>query len=323
MKYFTGEGVLQDATEAVRWFRLAAEQGHAIAQYNLGVKYDTGEGVPKDYAEAVRWFRLAAEQGDASAQYNLGIAYDTGEGVLQDSAEAHMWLNLAASRSSGADRARSVGARDRVAKRMTPADLSEAQRRAREWHAAHTPPVQAQDNPSAQELADLRALAEQGDASAQINLGVKYDTGEGVPQDYVEAVRWFRLAAEQGDASAQINLGVMYDTGEGVPEDDVEAVRWFRLAAEQGDAKAQHKLGRMYDFGMSQSMFRLFGTDKDVPQDDVEAHMWFSLAASRSSDADRELSVLFRDSVAKRMTPADLSEAQRRAREWHAAHTVP
>ena len=102
--------------------------------------YRTGEGVLQDAAEAVRWYRLAAEQGDARAQYNLGFAYHTGEGVPQDAVEAHMWFNLAASRLSGADRERSVGARDRVAGPMTPADLNEAQRRAREWHAAHTVP---------------------------------------------------------------------------------------------------------------------------------------------------------------------------------------
>ena len=138
--YGTGRGVPQDAAEAVRWYRLAAEQGIASAQNNLGVMYGDGLGVPQDAAEAVRWYRLAAEQGDATAQFNIGLRYGDGLGVPQDNVEAHMWLNLAGSRSSGADRERSVGARDRVAELMTPADLSEAQRRAREWHAAHTVP---------------------------------------------------------------------------------------------------------------------------------------------------------------------------------------
>ena len=61
-----------------------------------------------------------------------------------------------------------------------------------------------------QPLDELRALADQGDVDAQFNLGVMYDNGEGVPQDYAEAVRWYRLAAEQGNASAQFNLGSMY-----------------------------------------------------------------------------------------------------------------
>ena len=119
---------------------LAAEQGHTDAQFNLGVAYDYGEGVPLDDPEAVRWYRLAAEQGIASAQNNLGLMYGNGEGVPQDDVEAHMWLNLAASRSTGEQRERTVAARDFVAERMTPADLSEAQRRARAWHTAHQLP---------------------------------------------------------------------------------------------------------------------------------------------------------------------------------------
>ena len=83
-------------------------------------------------------------------------------------------------------------------------------------------PVQAQTP----ELDELRALAEQGDSTAQFNLGVMYGTGLGVPQDATEAVRWYRLAADQGYADAQYNLGVSYDIGAGVPEDDAEAVRW-------------------------------------------------------------------------------------------------
>ena len=173
------------------------------------------------------------------------------------------------------------------------------------------PPVQAQDSPSAQERADLRARAEAGATDAQFNLGVMYDTGEGVPQDAAEAVTRYRKAAEQGDAEAQYSLGVKYDTGEGVPQDAAEAVRWYRLAAEQGYAHAQFGLGVRYVTG------------KGVPQDRAEAHMWLNLAASRSSGADRERSVGARDRLAERMTPADLREAQRRAREWHAAHTVP
>ena len=66
-----------------------------------------------------------------------------------------------------------------------------------------------------------------------------YDNGWGVPQDYTEAVKWYRLAAKQGYASAQFNLGVMYDNGWGVPQDYNEAVKWYRLGAEQGDASAQ------------------------------------------------------------------------------------
>jgi hypothetical protein len=132
-----GRGVPQDDAEAVRWYRLAAEQGVALAQTNLGVMYASGRGVPKDDVEAVRWFRLAAEQGVALAQTNLGLMYANGEGVPQDYVQAHLWFNLAASRLTGEERERAVRGRDLVAGRMTPAALNEAQRLAREWDAAH------------------------------------------------------------------------------------------------------------------------------------------------------------------------------------------
>jgi len=80
--------------------------------------------------------------------------------------------------------------------------------------------------------------AEQGDASAQYNLGVMYDEGEGVPQDYKTAVKWYTLAAEQGDASAQNSLGVMYVKGEGVVQDNVYAHMWWNIATSQGDKDA-------------------------------------------------------------------------------------
>ena len=84
----TGRVYLKDDAEAVKWYRLAAEQGLANAQHNLGVMYDNGRGVPQDDAEAVKWYRLAAEQGFANAQYNLGAMYADGIGVLKDDAEA-------------------------------------------------------------------------------------------------------------------------------------------------------------------------------------------------------------------------------------------
>ena len=72
------------------------------------------------------------------------------------------------------------------------------------------PPVQAQDTPSAQELADLRARAEAGEADAQTNLAFMYASGDGVLEDDGEAARWFRLAAEQGHPDAQTGLGWRY-----------------------------------------------------------------------------------------------------------------
>ena len=90
----------------------------------------------------------------------------------------------------------------------------------------------------ARNIEELRRAAEQGNASAQFNLGLMYDNGEGVPEDDREAVKWYRKAAEQGNLFAQYNLGVMYAKGEGVPEDYVKAYAWVNLAAARGDEKA-------------------------------------------------------------------------------------
>ena len=80
--YVDGEGVPEDAAEAVRWLRMAAEQGNALAQSRLGFMYANGHGVPADDAEGVRWMRLAAEQGDVEAQITLGNRYRFSLSVL-------------------------------------------------------------------------------------------------------------------------------------------------------------------------------------------------------------------------------------------------
>ncbi len=123
-----------DYATALRELRPLAEQGNAIAQSGLAVMYFLGLGVPQDYGEAAKWARKAAEQGDAGAQNNLGGMYSMGQGVPQDYVQALMWLNLAASRfPPGEGRDKVAKNRDFVAKRMTPAQISEAQKLAREW----------------------------------------------------------------------------------------------------------------------------------------------------------------------------------------------
>jgi hypothetical protein len=92
--YANGQGAAQDDKEAVKLFRLAADQGNAIAQFNLGKMYYVGQGVAQNYNEAEKWSRLAATQGNANAQYALGWLYDTGQGVPQDTKEAMKWYRL-------------------------------------------------------------------------------------------------------------------------------------------------------------------------------------------------------------------------------------
>ena len=118
-----------DYATALGLIQPLAEEGNVAAQFNLGVMYQLSHGVPQDNEAAVSWYRKAAEQGLAQAQYNLGVMYANGDGVAQDYAAAHMWFNLAAaSRNKNA-----VKARDIVAAQLTPAQVAEAQKLAREW----------------------------------------------------------------------------------------------------------------------------------------------------------------------------------------------
>jgi TPR repeat protein len=94
----------------------------------LGVIYDTGQGVAQDHAEAAKWHRLAAARGYIFAQYNLGVWYAEGQGSPQNAVMAHMWLSLASAKGVG-DGAKH---RDRVAKLMTPQQIAEAQKLARD-----------------------------------------------------------------------------------------------------------------------------------------------------------------------------------------------
>ena len=89
---------------------------------------------------------------------------------------------------------------------------------------------------------EVLRLAEQGDLITQFELGAMYRDGDGVPQNNVEAVKWFSKAAEQGHADAQVNVAIMYQYGMGVPQNDAEAVKWLRKAAEQGNEYAKRWL---------------------------------------------------------------------------------
>tara|TARA_R110002072_G_scaffold234781_1_gene392375 strand:+ start:85 stop:489 length:405 start_codon:yes stop_codon:yes gene_type:complete len=110
-------------------FTRYAKQGDANAQYYLASMYALGMGVPRNLKTAAEWARLSAEQGNATAQTTFGLMHVSGEGgITQDITRAHMWLSLA---SSGGDRM-AASLQSRVAKQMTPDQLEEAQKLARE-----------------------------------------------------------------------------------------------------------------------------------------------------------------------------------------------
>jgi len=126
--------VPQSDAEAAKWVRLAAEQGLAPAQHDLGLMYDIGKGVPQDDAEAAKWYRLAADRALDRAQFNLAAMYEAGRGVPQDDVQALKWFGLVAGwsrtaeiRDTGISRGRALAAK------MAPEKVAEAERLTREW----------------------------------------------------------------------------------------------------------------------------------------------------------------------------------------------
>jgi hypothetical protein len=201
-------------------------------------------------------------------------------------------------------------------------------------------------------------LAEQGNAASQFYMGLMYENGQRVPQDFKEAVKWYRLAAEQGDKLAQYRLGMMYDNGQVVPQDYKKAFKWLlksaeqmnlkaqrlirtnyhqrhKQIAEQGDSYAQRFLGASYYLGLGVTqdyaeaakwykkaaeqedrvaqniLGSMYEKGKGVSKDFVEAYKWFSLSEETGNEHK------YKEKIGKRkMTSAQIAEAQKLTREW-------
>jgi len=116
-------------SDAANYFKQAADQGDAGAQYNLGLMYNDGQGVTSNRKEAAKWFQKAAEQGFAKAQDILGLMYSNGKVVPRDYILAYMWFNLAGINGEPD----STTSRDIIASMMTPSQLEQAKKLAKEW----------------------------------------------------------------------------------------------------------------------------------------------------------------------------------------------
>ncbi|AWN16278.1 SH3 domain-containing protein [Salinisphaera sp. LB1] len=126
----------------------------------------------------------------------------------------------------------------------------------------------------AQQILDQnRPLAQNGDASAQYNMGVLYDRGYGVKRDYAKARHWYEKAAAQHYARAEHNLGIMYEAGKGVPRDPAKAAHWFRRGADDGQAASQNNLAVLYMKGQG------------LPQNTGKAALWAARAAAGGNRA--------------------------------------
>lgn len=194
-----GNGVRQNAAEAVKWYRKAAEQGHAAAQFNLALILAKGRGVAANPVEAAKWYERAAAQGDVQAATNLGILYAQGKGVKQDMAQAARWFKQAAE-------AGNPMAEYNLGLLYSDQMFSEGK-------------TEAEDDKQA--ALWLSRAADHGVVAAQNNLGVLYADGRGVEKDIVQAYKWFLLASQGGDADSAQSVKTL--EGELRPEEIAQA----------------------------------------------------------------------------------------------------
>jgi uncharacterized protein len=190
----------------------------------------------------------------------------------------------------------------------------------------------------------LAPLAEQGDAVAQLKLGIIFSRGKVGSPDHVAALGWFTKAAEQGQVEAQFELGRIYRDGLGTRADGDAAVYWLQRAAEKNTPHALNALGELYlghqnvpqDFavartwflrgaqaGNSPSMYNLgviYALGQGVVQDEIEALKWLELAADTGIGEHRDRALRARSRLAERLTPVEVSWAASRVEDWSRAH---
>jgi len=315
--YVDGKGIDADASEAVKWYRLAAAQGHARAQAGLGFMLHSGRGVEPDIAEAIEWYRKAADRGRASAQFNLGKVHLDGEGVDADVEEALHWFRMAADQGY-------------------PAALTSLAQLYEAGRGTESDPVRA--------FKLRKRAAKERHPEAEFQLARMFAEGIGTERDTKKALRYYQRAANQGHANARAALDSMDSTpalpqtiatapavaapeieappgalvepqpgagwspqqqfergrallfGDGVPRDPNRAEDWLRMAAEAGHGEAAYRLGLLLYRGRA-------GGGKGH----LRAYVWFARAAERGiGDA-----AAWRDRVYAKLNERERVEARR------------
>lgn len=300
-KFFFGDGIKQNFSEGIKWFRQSAEKGNAIAQFYIGEYYYLGYGTEGCvYDEAIKWYNLCAVQQDSVAEvaqerlgecffygrgcqqnyeeaikwfrksekysyYYLGICYFEGKGTNVDKEKAYSYL--CSSAISGNQQALSYISENGDAEGLYL--LGEA--------------YEYGESPNMDEALILyKKAASQDNAEAQYRLGHYYSDEDdyGVALDKEEAKRWYLKAANQGFIDAMHNVGCLYHNDGNYSE----GIKWFRKAAEMGQSDSQDFLGVLYYEGIA------------VEKDYEEAIKWLTISAERGNDVSQNLlGVMYRD----------------------------
>lgn len=280
--YANGKGVAKDATEAVKWYRKAAEGGPPDVQYWVAGRFWSEVDVPgwpypvpQDRKEALKWLLKSAERGHAPAQAMLGRAYEDrfqrgSDGLVpKDETEGVKWLRKAAEQG------------DSWAQKDLGMEYLRGTAEGEKWlrtycdNQSHSPPPSAVvSGDSDPRLAQMDAVLSGESYRA---LASRYERGDGVRKDEAEAIKWYRKAAELGDWVAQWNVGRMLEEGKGIVANPAEAAKWYRKSAEQGRGQ--------YQLLSQEALGKLYAEGRGVQLNGVEAIKWYRKAADAGSVA--------------------------------------
>ena len=310
-------------TTALHKLTQFAQAGNELAQDRLGALYNRGcfegTGVAENLTQAAHWLELAARQGNMEAASALGVLYSRQDLPSANKDTSLYWMNQAVALNS------SVAINGHVFRKVLANGFYQ-------WQ------------PETQDLvAQTRALAEQGNAVAQNELGEMIQYGMAGRADFTQANAWFEKAAMQGNATAQRNLGYLYKNGEGVARNTTQMLSWFTNAAMQNDARSAYELGNIYRFGVlvpknfnaaarwyavaaehgsitgQGELASAYAVGDLLPQDHVKAWQWFLIFLAH----DRREAVYSSDTLLQlrtTMPPDQLLAARLAARNWWKAH---
>jgi len=221
-------------TEAIHWYKQAAEQQNAEAMCNLGVLYEAGESVKQDLARAINLYEKSAALGHDKAYLNLGLCYEQGIGVDQN-------FNTAITKYKEAIKLGNAEAEGCLG-------------------SLYEQGIGVEESNSLEKAAELYlSAAQKGDSIAQYKIGSFYIQGiGGVEQNYEQALQWYHKAARQENADAELALGMLYEQGYVVEKNIKLAIGYYRSADVHGNSEAKKLLEQL-----SPSMKFTFGTKKD------------------------------------------------------------
>ena len=289
--YYKGIGIEVNYKEAFYWYEMSAKCGNSRSKKRLGQLYQMGYGARRDIKKAAMFFEMAAQQGDADAQYSLGELYRRGEGREKNLVTAFAWYEKAYQEYCSMETEGDVDALFMLAEILFNGyyKVKDGEKLAIEYYN------------KAVEI--LRIQATQKNAWMQYMLARcldrLYDT-EYLTKYREEATKWYELSAYGKNADAQLRMGDFYYWGQRIEQDYSLAVKWYKMSAEQGNRHASDRLGNMYYKGI--------GVEKDCK----EGIAWYE-QGNKLADAEIQYEI-----GNKYFYGMDVIKNHKKAYEWYA-----